>query len=201
MRVVSRALGIVALLAAGAVASGWAQKPQTREGFWIGVGLGYGSASLSSSGTSFADNAKGGSATGYIKLGGTLSPKVLLGGEFNAWVKNVTSGTGASGTEDVGNASAAVYFYPAQQSGFFLKGGVGWAVFRLSESGSSTQTNGFGLLGGLGYDIRIGRMISLTPTANVYWGSDGDLQPAGTSVSVPSIKHTIFDFGLGLTFH
>ena len=43
-------------------------------------------------------------------------------------------------------------------------------------------------------------MISLTPTGNVYWGSDGDLTPTG-SASKPSIEHTVFDFGLGLTFH
>ena len=196
MHAVTRVLGIVALLAAGAVVSGRAQKPQTREGFWIGFGFGYGSASLSSSGTSFADSAKGGSATGYIKLGGTLNPNVLLGGEFNGWVKSVSDLT-----EDVGNASVAVYLYPAAKSGFFVKGGVGWAVFRFSESGRSTQTNGFGLLGGLGYDIRIGRMISLTPTGNAYWGSDGDLSPSGTGAGIPSVKHTVFDFSLGLTFH
>jgi hypothetical protein len=196
MRAVSRALGIVGVLAAGAVANGRAQKPQTREGFWIGLGLGYGSASLSSSGTSFADSAKGGSATGYFKLGGTLNPNVLLGAEFNGWAKSVSDLT-----EDAGNASVALYLYPAAKSGFFVKGGVGWAVFRLSESGRSTQTSGVGLLGGLGYDIRIGRMLSLTPTGNVYWGSDGDLSPSGTGTGLPSVKHTVFDFGLGLTFH
>ena len=119
-----------------------------------------------------------------------------MGGEFNGWVKSVSDLT-----EDVGNASVAVYLYPAAKSGFFVKGGVGWAVFRLSESGRSTQTNGFGLLGGLGYDIRIGRMVSLTPTGNVYWGSDGDLSPSGTGAGIPSVKHAVFDFSLGLTFH
>lgn len=54
-----------------------------REGFWIGFGAGYGSASVSAS----CDGCSGdreGSFTGFLKLGGTLNPQVLLGVESNA---------------------------------------------------------------------------------------------------------------------
>lgn len=196
MRVMTQAVAVIGLLVVGVFGSAQAQRAQTREGFWIGFGFGYGSASLScGSGCSFNSSSKGGGGAGFLKLGGTLSPKVLLGGEVNGWVKDV-SGT----TEEVGNVSAALYFYPAPASGFFLKGGAGFASYMLRNGGSSVSASGFGLIAGLGYDIRVGRKISLTPTGNLYFGSDGDLSDAGT-VLIPSVKHTVFDLGLGITFH
>ena len=123
MRSVTRVIAGLAVLIGATVGAAWAQHPQVREGFWIGFGFGYGHSSLScGSGCSFTDASKGGGGAGFIKLGGTLSPRVLLGGEVNAWVKDV-SGT----TEEVGNVSAALYYYPAAASGFFLKGGAGFA--------------------------------------------------------------------------
>lgn len=196
MRGIVQSLGMVGLLAVGVAGSALAQKAQTREGFWIGFGFGYGSSSLScGSGCTFNDASKGGGGAGFLKMGGTLSPKLLLGGEVNAWVKDV-SGV----TEEVGNVSAALYVYPAPASGFFLKGGAGFATYMLRNGGSSVSATGFGLITGLGYDIRVGRKISLTPTGNFYWGSDGDLKD-GSTVVIPSVKHTVFDFGLGITFH
>ena len=194
MRAAIRTASGLAVLLSVAVGVSTAQHPQTREGFWIGFGFGYGSAHLACGGTcSFNDKAKGGGATGFIKLGGTLSPQLLLGGEVNAWVKSL-SDSGASATEAVGNVSFAVYYYPAPASGFFLKAGVGLANYRLSDGGSVTG-NGFGVLAGLGYDIRVGRNISITPVGNFYFGSDGEVD------IIPSVKHTVFDFGLGITFH
>lgn len=196
MRSVTRVIAGLAVLIGATVGGAWAQHPQVREGFWIGFGFGYGHSSLScGSGCSFTDASKGGGGAGFIKLGGTLSPRVLLGGEVNAWVKDV-SGT----TEEVGNVSAALYYYPAAASGFFLKGGAGFASYILHNGGTSVTASGVGLIAGLGYDIRVGRMISLTPTGNFYWGSDGDLKDGGT-VLIPSVKHTTFDVGLGITFH
>ncbi len=195
MRAVTRFLkgvGVLVLCGAGTVS---AQHPQTREGFWIGFGFGGGSAHLScGSGCAFYDNFKGGGPTGYVKLGGTLSQSVLLGGEVNAWVKDVSGST-----ETVGNVSAALYLYPQPKSGFFLKGGVGYSTYEISDGGTATG-NGFGLLAGLGYDIRVGRNISITPTGNFYFGSDGDVSDNGVTV-IPSVKHTIVDLGLGITFH
>src|SRR2546425_1089008 len=65
--------------------------------------------------------------------------------------------------------------------------------------GSSVSGRGFGFLAGVGYDIRGGRNVSLTPTANFYFGADGDV--SDVSGTVPSVKHTVIDFGLGITFH
>jgi len=76
---------------------------------------------------------------------------------------------------------------------------VGYANLRVSNSGTATA-NGFGFVVGAGYDIRVGRNISLTPVANFYWGGDGDLKESGTTIDT-GYKHNVFDFGLGITFH
>ena len=81
----------------------------------------------------------------------------------------------------------------------FLKGGVGYGSTRFSNSRPATAS-GFGFLAGVGYDIRVGGNISLTPVANFYFGSDGDMTENGTKV-ISSLKHNVFDIGLGITFH
>jgi len=177
------ALGILTIAGAGAAA---AQHPQTREGFWIGFGFGYGSAHASCDACS--GNSEGG-ATGFLKLGGTLSKSVLLGGSVNAWTKSQ-----GGVTETLGNVTANLYFYPAPESGFFLTGGVGLADYRASDGGSETSSGwGFGV--GTGYDIRVGRMISLTPVVDFTYG--GGMSPFGLT----GWKQSVIDFGLGVTFH
>jgi len=195
MRAVTGFIAILGVLAVAGARPAAAQHPQTREGFWIGFGFGYGTADLKSPTLdSLGATGREGGATGFLKLGGTLSKSVLLGGEVNAWVK---SESGVKTT--LGNVSAAAYFYPAPASGFFLKGGVGYGSTRVSNSGSATAS-GFGFVAGLGYDVRVGKNVSLTPVANFYFGSDGDLAENGTTV-FSSLKHNVFDFGLGITFH
>ncbi|HTH64772.1 MAG TPA: outer membrane beta-barrel protein [Gemmatimonadales bacterium] len=169
-----------------------AQKPQIRKGFWIGFGFGYGSSNVSCDGCGSSNRESG--ATGFLKMGGTLSEKVLLGGEVNAWTKS-TNGV----TADLGNVSFAAYYYPQPKSGFFVKGGVGFATTRLHNSGSA-DANGFGFVAGLGYDIRVGTNISITPVGNFYFGSDGDLKESGTTLET-GWKHNVYEFGLGITFH
>jgi hypothetical protein len=171
---------VVAMAPAASVASAQGH-PQTRQGFWIGFGLGYGSLSYSCSGCSGSE----GALSGYLKLGGTLSPTLLLGGETNGWVKS-QNGT----TVSAGNASATAYFYPAPLSGLFLRGGIGVATLSASNGGTSASQSGFGLTFGLGYDIRVGTNMSITPVANYNWGA-----------IETGIKQNIFQIAVGLTFH
>ena len=192
MRGVTRVLVSFVGLACLAATTAWAQHPQTREGFWIGFGFGYGSAKPSCDGCGTLDSRGG--FTGFLKLGGTLSKRVLLGGEVNAWTK-ADSGV----TDQLGNVSAAVYYYPAVSSGFFLKGGVGFSSFREMD-GATADGTGVGFVAGLGYDVRVGGNISITPVGNFYFGSVGDLKVSGATNSTGWKQH-VFDFGLGITFH
>jgi outer membrane protein with beta-barrel domain len=173
---------LVALLVAATPAAAAAQgHPQTRQGFWIGFGLGYASLSFSCSGCSGSEGGLG----GYLKMGGTLSPKLLIGGETNGWAKS-ENGT----TVTAGNASAAVYFFPSPSGGLFLRGGLGVATLSASNGGSSASQSGFGATFGLGYDIRVGTNMSITPVANYNWGNLGS-----------GVKQNVVQLAVGLTWH
>ena len=167
-----------------------AQNPQVRDGFWIGFGLGYGSANGSCDGCGSSDSESG--LTGHLKLGGTLSPKVLLGAESDVWMKEIN---GATNT--VGNFSGTVYFYPSPAGGFFLKGGAGLAYYSVSEGNVSVSKAGLGLMGGAGYDVRVGRNISITPMATFRYAGVGDIEELG----VVGASFTVLDLGVGVTFH
>lgn len=178
MRSVTRGIAMIsALLLLGASAAS-AQHPQTRKGFWIGFGFGYGSYSCSGCGST-------GSISGYLKMGGVLSKHLLLGGETNGWSKSE-----GGATLTTGNASLAAYYYPQPAGGFFLRGGVGFSEARVSQGGLSGSNSGPGATAGLGYDLRVGGNTSITPVANFVWGH----------VDSGFSQH-ILQLAVGVTFH
>lgn len=191
---------ITGALLAGFATDGEAQHPQVRNGFWVGFGLGYGDAWVSCDGCVSSDNGNGVSI--YFKIGGTLSRKVLLGGEINALATDNSLGIPGSGTTStaLGNLSAAVYYYPAVNAGFFVKGGAGFSSITQTNDLLTLDGSGWGLLAGLGYDLRVGRNVSLTPFANFYFGQPGNLTSGNTTV-VTGFSQRVFDLGLGITFH
>src|SRR6266566_3612645 len=158
MRYISRGSAMVMALLVLGVSVASAQHPQTRKGFWIGFGFGYGSYSCTDCGST-------GSVSGYLKMGGTVGPHLLLGGETNGWTK---SENGA--TIDAGNASFTAYYYPQPASGLLLRGGVGFSTTRVSSGGLSGSNTGVGATAGVGYDVRVGGNTSLTPVLNFVWG-------------------------------
>lgn len=164
MKRLSMLLLSLGLGSAIAAAPAQAQHPQTRSGFWFNGGLGYGSL-----GCDGCDGRTGG-VSGGISLGGTLSPKVLIGVGTTGWTKEEFGSRLTVGTLD-----ARMRFYPSSTGGFFLTGGVGIGSIHASVSGfgSATET-GVGLILGLGYDIRIGGNVSLTPFWNGYAVRSGD---------------------------
>jgi len=174
----------------------WAGHPQERQGFWIGLGGGYGSADVSCDGCD--GDSREGSFTGFIKLGGTLNEHVLLGFEGNGWIKE-EDGT----TVTLGSGAFTVTFYPQAASGFFLKAGAGFSYidtsFDLGTLDASISKTGWGVLAGAGYDIRVGRNFSLTPCVNWFYGKPGDLTFEGETLG--NWSQNVVSFELGLTFH
>jgi hypothetical protein len=181
----------------------WAGHPQERGGFWIGFGGGYGSASVSADCEGCGDDDREGSFSGFLKLGGTLNPHLLLGVEANGWVKDEDGVT-----LTLGSLTGTVTVYPQASGGFFLKGGVGVAYVDTTVqevSGDvmvdlSLSKTGWGVLAGIGYDIRVGRNVSLTPCVNYVYGKPGDLVFEGGDV-LPGWKQNVVSFELGITFH
>jgi hypothetical protein len=175
-----RATGFCALLAVLLATTATAQQAQTRQGFWIGGGMGYGSMGLSCDGC--AGVGREGGLSGYIKLGGTLRQNILLGVESNGWRKSE-----GGATVTMGNLSAATYWYPMVTNGLFIKGGVGYSVLKVDDGVTSADDSGLGILAGLGYDVRVSRNLSITPVANWFRGGfeggSADVLQLGVGIS------------------
>lgn len=151
-------LGAVLAVAAAAPAAAQQQQPKHR-GFWIGFGLG-GGWNLSRNVGLDRSSAPGGAA--YLRLGGTPSQNILVGGEVIGWGREEDGNTLSRG-----NATVTVMFYPSVESGVYLKGGLGGAsISSTVESGNTTTTvhdEGFGATVGLGWDVRLASNFYLTP--------------------------------------
>jgi outer membrane protein with beta-barrel domain len=195
MRAAQRATTLTGLLLALGATASRAQHPQTREGFWINFGFGYGSAFERPCDNGCSDTSFLGGATAFVRLGGTVSRNVLIGGEVDAWTHDYSPGA-----ETLGSVTAALYYYPNPTGGLFVKGGVGFSDYDLSVSGSSLTGVGMGFVAGLGYDARIGRNVSITPVGDFWYGSVGDLKSGGALIAT-GWKHAVVTFGLGVTFH
>ncbi|MCL4865932.1 MAG: hypothetical protein KJZ47_08570 [Gemmatimonadales bacterium] len=175
----SRSVTLLASLLLLGVSSLAAQRPQTREGFWGTLGAGY--ATL---GCNDCDGRARGGA-GMLQLGGTLNQKWQLGASVTAWEKRE-----GGATLTVGLLSAIARFYPSATGGFFLQGGAGIAAIDLGIGNVSATEKGFGTILGAGYDVRIGRNVSLTPFWNrvmSWYDNDGNLDYS--------------QFGLAVTIH
>jgi len=147
---------------------------QAREGFWFNAGLGFGS--LGCDNCIFRENG----LSGGLSLGSTLGDKWLLGVGTTGWAKE-TDGEMLT----VGTLDARFRFYPARSSGFFLTGGVGLGtVTFLNES-----EFGVGVVLGVGWDIRVGRNVSLTPFYN------------GFAMRNSITDANVGQLGLGVTIH
>lgn len=138
---------------------------QHRGGFWLSGGLGLG---LNE------DRDLGGA--GYFRLGGTLGDHWALGFDAVVYTRDAEVTTDppveADGTVTHSNGTAALYWFPSLESGFFVKGGVGVAVARAEvETQGVTITEedeGVGLTAGAGWDLQLGDgNLYLTPNVDV----------------------------------
>jgi outer membrane protein with beta-barrel domain len=150
-----------------------------RRGFWFSGGLGYGSLGCEDC-TDREDGLSGG-----IALGGSLSQKVLLGVGTNGWSKSE-----GDVTLTVGTMAALIRFYPSATGGFFLLGGLGLGTIHAKVDGfGSDSETGVGAVVGLGYDIRVGSNVSLTP----FWN--------GFATETSNADANVGQLGLSVTLH
>ncbi len=154
-------LAAIALLV-GAADPVAAQEP--RDGFWISLGAG-GGWNLA---RNISDETKPGVA-GYFRMGWAVDPDVLLGGEAIFW--------GREQSEQLftrGNVTLTGLYYPVGRKGLFLKLSLGVAFldfFPTSDSTLIATERGFGSNIALGYDLRIGRSVFVTPNVDFVWQS------------------------------
>jgi len=145
---------------------------QLRHGTWFNIGLGYGLL-----GCKACDGTTGG-LTGGLVLGGTLSPRLLLGLGTTAWTKSESGATLTVGTLD-----ARIRFYPSATGGFFLTAGLGLGTVSAGVAGvGSGSETGLGAVVGIGMDFNMSGNLSLTPFWNGFAGKP--MQPPHWSIQI-----------------
>ena len=193
---------IIGLLFAAMVLAGTAQAQSTpnqstpnrhsREGFWISFGLGGGSAGADCT-LCGSDRTTG--PAGYIRLGGTISQKILLGFESQGW-----SHSESGFDELMGTGAFVMLWYPASAP-FYIKLGVGGTTYKADDGVDKlTATAPSGGLG-VGYEIRVGRSVSVNPFFNTMLTSSVSAKFNGVSIPTGSISLNQVQLGVGLTLH
>lgn len=176
----SMACALAVLLVSGSGLA--AQDAAAHSGFWLSGGLGAGLTDEDSAG----DDA---GPVAYLRMGGTPSDRVLLGGEIIGLSRDV-----GDATVSQGNTTFSVLYYPNPPGGFFAKGGVGFASAMVSTDVAggtfTTDESGFGLTFGAGYDVRIGGNLYLTPNLDILVQSFDDFADSN-----------LFLFSIGIGFH
>lgn len=140
---------LATFLAAGAISA-----QRVHQGFWIGFAPG---------GVGYSDG-EGLVYPLYLRLGGTIDQRVLVGFEWFAVILDDYPGTVAE------NYSATALLYPSAKGGLFAKIGIGLgrAASRCPDR-PADDLAGMGATVGVGYDVRIGRNVYLTPTLDGFW--------------------------------
>jgi hypothetical protein len=126
--------------------------PQTRQGFFIGLGLARGSMGQSSEGYSI-DRVEG--TGGTFRLGYAINPMFALGLENNSFFAS-----NSSAIEALGTSTVAASFFPAQ--GLVLRAGIGAGYGGAAGDGLSGDF-GFGWTAGAAYEFRVARSFAIGP--------------------------------------
>jgi hypothetical protein len=87
-----------------------------------------------------------------------------------------------------GTLDLRTQYYPQENAGLFVTGGLGLGFFRMDDTGSGANV-GAGVVIGMGYDIRLTESISLTPWGN--WFHIHTPDPRGSALAL----------GVGLSVH
>lgn len=140
-----------------------------RSGFWFAAGIGGGSESFDArDGLGWSDGKGGG--MGYLKLGGTVNRSLLLGAEAQLW--GATYYANPQYDRVLGSVLGIAQVYPIPEGGFWLKGGLGWALSNLrtyDAFGTISNQDQYGRAWslGLGYDLPVSRSVSITPSLDL----------------------------------
>lgn len=196
MRTLRRSViaGAVLLLAGGAVAAqetprGLVEVQDSRRGgFWGALGVGAGGEAFDlRDGLGYSEQLY--RPTVSLRLGGTPSQYVRLGGEILGWIDDQ-----GNRTESITSILFISQFYPAPAAGFYLKGGLGLGRNQVDfDDGFGVGDTGFAGLLGAGWEVRVGRRWYLNPAVDLvqqtYTGRGGD-----------RYRERIVNFGVGVLF-
>jgi hypothetical protein len=200
MITVDRLLLILSALVIPGVTPACAQA--SRHGFWMNLGLGYGSARFSCD-TCIGSQRLGG-WTLSTELGGTLNPHVRLGAEGRVWLNGLKAGKKLPG---VVTGTIVLDFYPRQRSGLFLEMGGGLSAYALgkgtgdpiepySRDTSYYSGTGWGLTLGVGWEVHKGRG-AFRPHIAYHYGAVRRLHSPNGAIVVTGWKQSLLSVELG----
>jgi Outer membrane protein beta-barrel domain len=187
-------VGAMSLLLGGVAA---AQEPprglvevhdSQRRGFWGGLGLGAGGEAFDlRDGLGYSGDLY--RPTVSVRLGGTPSQYLRLGGEILGWIDDQ-----GNRTESITSILFISQLYPVPSAGFYLKGGLGLGRNQVDfDDGFGVGDTGFAGLVGAGWEVRVGRRWYLNPAVDLvqqrYTGRGGD-----------RYRERIVNFGIGVLF-
>jgi hypothetical protein len=176
----------------GSSASLLAQRAAERHGVWVGAGIGLGSAKLS---CDICRLDRTGGTSGYLRAGATVSKAVLVGLEATGWYKSKSNVD-----QLLGSLQAVVFLYPRPTSGFYLKSGLGISQFSAKDDQDEVSSQALSMQFGVGYEVAMGRGLSIVPYANFLGSTGGDVRFNDT-VSGLSANTSLLQFGVGVTLH
>lgn len=159
-----------------------------RRGFWVGLGLGAGGESFDlRDGLGYSEELY--RPTVSLRLGGTVSQHLRLGGEALVWV-NEEHGS----EESLSSLLVIGQFYPVSTAGLYLKGGVGLGRNEVDFlDGRGFGDTGFAGLLGAGWEVRVGRRWFINPAVDL-------VEHRYTGRGDERYRERLVNFGLGVLF-
>jgi Outer membrane protein beta-barrel domain len=161
-----------------------------RAGFWGAIGIGAGGESFDlREGAGY--NSQLYRPTLDLRLGGTISQHVRLGGEALAWINDR-----GNQTETLSSLLFVAQYYPVATSGLYLKGGLGIGRNEVDFDngvGFGVGDTGFAGLLGAGWEIRVGRKVYLNPVIDL-------VQHAYSGRGGSDYRERLVNFGFGVVF-
>lgn len=126
-----------------------------------------------------------------LAAGGTLNPKIRLGGEFLGWTDK---------TEDISSRflllAPTVSWRPSSKIPYFLTGGVGFASFETADSTEALTSSSLGVTVGVGYELPVAQRWALTGYLGLSGSLFADLVLDRTNIA--SVRHTLLHIGIGV---
>ena len=197
---------VICALVAIALPSGslGAQKPKAssaakpsaatnRAGQWLGIGLAPGWGRFT---CEICEASRGAAISGYLRVGGTINSKFLVGIEGDGWMRSVDSVS-----HFMLGVAAELFFYPNPRKRLYYKAGVGILFYQADDGPGQVTTQAFGPNLGAGYDIPVSAALSLTPFVSVFIASlGGDINFNGEQFRSDG-GLLLAQIGMGLTWH
>ena len=187
------AFAVTVVLAVGTALPVSAQISSPREGAYLAFGLGAGVASIDKCANCGSEGTNT-SFTGFLRMGGTISPQWLGAIEVGGWYQS-----GAGYTARLLTVAAIASFYPLS-NGLKINGGIGGALFKEDFATNENAANGILWRVGAGYDISLKEVVSISPFVDLVYAPDLS-QKRNSIATFNKMKLVLVQIGVSLVRH